>query len=217
MEPDAIHTIRRTPPKSVGGIRIVDLQLRNVCHSTERPVPEGSLRDSPSRSACSHNTQTPLNPPRFSTTLVGNESVLQRSGEGGTAPQGRKSALERLSLSGERLPLLQDGVANAASGRLQEVNFQMMEENLPLSAGAKSFSSSSMHLSQQERTPQQGITDRSPIRTLSEDRIHVSLRLGPFQSTDSDAQLQCDDVPLLSKVSDRLRADTSKKRVGIRE
>lgn len=26
---------------------------------------------------------------------------------------------------------------------------------------------------------QQGITDRSPIRSLSEDRIHVSLRLGP--------------------------------------
>lgn len=64
------------------------------------------------------------------------------------------------------------------------------------------------------------ICDRSPIRTLSEDRIHVSLRLGPLQSetesgeTEDDSHLS--DLPLLSKADGKrvMTKTISKKRTG---
>ncbi|KAF3572710.1 hypothetical protein F2Q69_00058525 [Brassica cretica] len=37
-----------------------------------------------------------------------------------------RSALERLSTPVERVPLLQDGIANEASDRLQEVNIEYL-------------------------------------------------------------------------------------------
>lgn len=43
----------------------------------------------------------------------------------------RRSALERLSGAPDRVPLLQNGVANSDSGRLQEVNVQYLEDALP--------------------------------------------------------------------------------------
>lgn len=48
-----------------------------------------------------------------------------------------------------------------------------------------------------------GPCERSPIRTLSEDRIHVSLRLGPLlsesESGEPDEDSQLSDLPILSK------------------
>ncbi|CAN6801671.1 unnamed protein product, partial [Brassica oleracea] len=110
----------------------------------------------------------------------------QKSGEGKrlSLPETR-SALERLSTPVERVPLLQDGIANAASDRLQEVNIEYLEDTLPLHRSSGSNIPSS---SKAPNMPEVGrfsdAMDRSPIRSLSEDIIHVSLRLGPLNDQD---------------------------------
>lgn len=85
----------------------------------------------------------------------------------------------------ERVPLLQDGIANAASDRLQEVNIEYLEDTLPLHRSSGSNIPSS---SKAPNMPEVGrfsdAMDRSPIRSLSEDIIHVSLRLGTLNDQD---------------------------------
>lgn len=81
----------------------------------------------------------------------------------------RRPALERLSLPSNRdsLPCNEDGTTG--SGFLQDVDDQYFEEtmgDLPFDKAGASGSKPSQAAS-------------SPIRTLSEDRIHVSMRLGP--------------------------------------
>lgn len=92
-----------------------------------------------------------------------------------------RSALERLSSPVERVPLLQDGFANAASGRLQDVNIEFLEDTLPLQrSNGSNIPSSSKGRIMPEGGRLSDAMDRSPIRSLCEDRIHVSLRLGPL-------------------------------------
>ncbi|CAN6859739.1 unnamed protein product [Brassica oleracea] len=86
----------------------------------------------------------------------------------------RRSALERLSGAPDRFPLLQNGVANSDSGRLQE----LMRPSSSKAAGGELA-----HIE---------MKGHSPIRTLSEDRTHVSLRLGPLPTDDSP-------LPILAK------------------
>lgn len=101
--------------------------------------------------------------------------------EEGNPSHERRSALKRLSLPKERVPLLQDGVANAESGRLQEVDNQYLEENLTVHlSGGSNLPSSSRNPENTTRDQYDPSQDRFPIRTLSEDRLHVSLRLGPL-------------------------------------
>ena len=69
---------------------------------------------------------------------------------------------------------------------------------------------------------QQGITDRSPIRSLNEDRIHVSLRLGPGNNPEPDLNgtemmtLRSADVPQLVANAEKGKASIpsgSRKRI----
>ncbi|CAN6850760.1 unnamed protein product [Brassica oleracea] len=194
-------------------------EWRQVADSSQVP------RVTPVRSTRSQNPVTPEQPHQTSHQKSGHRSgkeptQLSASGDnGGSGSQGRKSALQRLSCSGERVPLLQDGIENAASGRLQEVDIQFMEDNLPLLTGDRSVLSTSRNSTLMGHTPDEGITDRSPIRTLSEDRIHVSLRLGPLYPTeDSNHQRRGkraaadDDDPLL--LTNNETAEATKKQGG---
>lgn len=98
----------------------------------------------------------------------------------------RRFALQRISLPSDRIPLLQDGVGNSASGRLQGVSIQDVNENLPTNqSGGSAKTSNSKDPERHDRLVQQWITDRSPIRTLSDDIIHVSLRLGTVSEPDA--------------------------------
>ncbi|KAH0921311.1 hypothetical protein HID58_021329 [Brassica napus] len=158
-----------------------------------RPVAEGLKSTTPARSSYSKVSHTPSPRPQREgiSTQAGSAETNNKSVDGSIPSHERRSALERLSLPTERVPLLQDGVANSASGRLQEVDIQYLEDNLPLpQSGGINVASSS----KQQRTPimdqQEGFVDRSPIRTLSEDRIHVSLRLGPMMSSPVDRNTQ---------------------------
>ncbi|CAG7879970.1 unnamed protein product, partial [Brassica rapa] len=158
-----------------------------------RPVAEGLKSTTPARSSYSKVSHTPSPRPQREgiSTQAGSAETNNKSVDGSIPSHERRSALERLSLPTERVPLLQDGVANSASGRLQEVDIQYLEDNLPFpQSGGINVASSS----KQQRTPimdqQEGFVDRSPIRTLSEDRIHVSLRLGPMMSSPVDRNTQ---------------------------
>ncbi|CAN6929933.1 unnamed protein product, partial [Brassica oleracea var. botrytis] len=204
---------RGTPAASQGASSHESSHTRNTSNSQRsewRRVTDAGHREPPSRSILGQNPVTPQKSPQFEGLAA--ERATNHSDDRGNELRGRKSALERLSYSGERVTLLQEGVANVASGRLQEVNG---DHNIP---------SNLKHQRLPEQNPPQGITDRSPIRTLSEDRIHVSLRLGPVFSPEENAATlhkgkratAFDDVPLLGNVLNRTTAATSSKRPGQR-
>ncbi|KAH0869630.1 hypothetical protein HID58_076652 [Brassica napus] len=94
----------------------------------------------------------------------------------------RRSALERLSASKERIPLLLDGEANTVSGRLQGVTDHHQED------GRHHHSSGGSSNPSNSRAAGKAPMDQSPIRTLSEDRRHVSLRLGPMGTRKEEIQ-----------------------------
>ncbi|KAF2613099.1 hypothetical protein F2Q70_00013855 [Brassica cretica] len=84
------------------------------------------------------------------------------------------------SFSPTKVPLLHNGVANSESGRLQEVDIQYLEEIFPYQTPEAPSIPSSSRLPPSGERVDAGMLERSPIRTLSEDRAHVSLRLGPL-------------------------------------
>ncbi|WZZ60729.1 hypothetical protein YC2023_060836 [Brassica napus] len=87
----------------------------------------------------------------------------------------------------ERIPLLLDGEANTVSGRLQGVTDHHQED------GRHRHSSGGSSNPSNSRAAGKAPMDQSPIRTLSEDRRHVSLRLGPM--VDSEETI-IEDIPL---------------------
>lgn len=109
----------------------------------------------------------------------------------------RRSALERLFASKDRVPLLLDGEANANSGRLQGISVQQGDDMRQ----HHSSSGSSRHPS--SKAAGKAHVDQSPIRTLSEDRRHVSLRLGPM--LDSEETI-LEDIPLPRRIGEASHA-----------
>ncbi|KAF3545682.1 hypothetical protein DY000_02010567 [Brassica cretica] len=101
-------------------------------------------------------------------------------GEANTASGERRSGLERISVPSSRVPLLHNGVTNSDSGRLQEVDIHYLEEVAPYQTPENLSRPSSSKAPPVMPSFDAGMVKRSPIRTLSEDRAHVSLRLGPL-------------------------------------
>ncbi|KAL0661183.1 hypothetical protein Bca4012_098020 [Brassica carinata] len=172
-----------------------------ISKSVWRPVIGGSHTGVNSKSIQTHGSHTPTPTPRPPREVMSRQATespgsRQKSDEGSIPSQERRSALDRLSLPTERVPLLQDGVANLESGRLQEVDIRYMEDNQMNRSGGNDVPSSS-------RNPPVDVTgkydpnqDRSPIRTLSEDRLYVSLRLGPIFVPESEEDVI---IPITSK------------------
>lgn len=106
--------------------------------------------------------------------------------EGLTLPT-RVPALQRIEPLSvpERTPLLQNGVANSESGRLQEVEIQYMEESFPAHILHSSEQPSSSRLPAKERL---SLPQESPIRTLSEDRRHLASTLPVLPTLQSPAK-----------------------------
>lgn len=141
----------------------------------------------------SHVSHTPSPKPdreQMHTPVIGPHAPSMRSGERSHPHSERRSALERLAGSNERIPLLLDGEANADSGRLQRSNAHVVDDlRHRRSSGGSSKPPS-------PRTAGKTLEDKSPIRTLSEDRRHVFLRLGPM--VDSEETI-IEDIPLPRK------------------
>lgn len=119
---------------------------------------------------------------------TGQDRSLLSRGENSLPSGERRSALERLSGVPDRVPLLHNGIANSDSGRLQDVNIQYLEDAPPYqtppellrASTTKAAAAGSAQEQSQIQTRKQAAREDSPIRTLSEDRAHVSLRLGPM-------------------------------------
>ncbi|KAH0890900.1 hypothetical protein HID58_053329, partial [Brassica napus] len=102
----------------------------------------------------------------------------------------RKSAKEHLSVHISRTSNAKQGESNT-SGRLHDVEVQYLEEvKTPQVQPAAITRPSSLNVFDSGRL---GSFERSPIRTLSEDRLHVSLRHGPLEGENLP------DLPILSK------------------
>ncbi|KAH0904105.1 hypothetical protein HID58_043608, partial [Brassica napus] len=107
--------------------------------------------------------------------------------QGGRTAYLSESADQPRNVSRE-VPLLHNGIANSDSGRLQDVNIQYLEDAPPYqtppellrASTSKAAAAGSAQEQSQIQTRKQAAREDSPIRTLSEDRAHVSLRLGPM-------------------------------------
>ncbi|KAJ4908627.1 Uncharacterized protein Rs2_12285 [Raphanus sativus] len=159
-----------------GTHRSQDSRLQSASpKSIWRQVPRQVTGGDASHSAPSQVSHTP-SPRPHRETMTG--SVSNQTREHSNRSLERRSALERLS--GGRVPLLVNGVANSDSGRLQEVELQYLDDIMsPEPAGRVSLPSSSKKIPAVSPSPSLDDQPSSPIRTLSEDRLHVSLRLGP--------------------------------------
>ncbi|KAG2298907.1 hypothetical protein Bca52824_035379 [Brassica carinata] len=69
-----------------------------------------------------------------------------------------------------------------------EVNIQYLEETIPTGGGSNIPSTSRNPILSSDKK-YDASQDRSPIRTLSEDRVHVSLRLGPLFDSEEEGIL----------------------------
>ena len=163
-----------------------------------RPVASGSKLGSVQNNALSLVSHTPSPRPQReggSSIAVGSPASRLGSGGGSAPSQERRSALNRLSLPNERIPILQDGAANPDSGRLKERDTQSGVEAVP-SPRSGNLPSDPRNLGTTTGTQYDASQDRSPIRTLSEDRVHVSLRLGPLFVSDEEESLNAQLNPI---------------------
>ncbi|KAF3573595.1 hypothetical protein F2Q69_00058502 [Brassica cretica] len=120
-------------------------QSTHTLRTEWRPAATGSQRDTSSKDARPLISHTPSPRPQReggASVLGGSPAVRHASGEISAPSEERRSAVNRLSLTTERVPLLQDGVANVESGRLQEVDTQYLEETVPITGGTSVPSSS---------------------------------------------------------------------------
>lgn len=209
------------------GHRTLNPVARNIWRPVSGPQGEGGYTNS-IQSQVSHTPppqpqQEPMtspasNPQRTPCTTGGTllappsrRSALERlsDGEAHTTSGERRSALARISSPPTRVPLLHNGVANSDSGRLQEVNIQYLEEMFPYhtpEAPSGPSKPSSSRPPPNEPLIDAGMLERSPIRTLSEDRAHVSLRLGPLPDSENN-----NSPPMTLKSAGKKRAPPTRK------
>ncbi|KAF2531397.1 hypothetical protein F2Q70_00033574 [Brassica cretica] len=114
----------------------VSNNVTSTPRQTWRPVAEGSRKGNSDSQGMSQVSHTPSPRPQreeesLQRAITNREN--QNSGNGSARSSERRSAHGRLSLPSPRIPLLQDGVANPKSGRLQEVPIQVLEDNPPCS------------------------------------------------------------------------------------
>lgn len=126
-----------------------------------------------------------------SSTLNSKErrSALERISPAGSlnVPNERQSALHRLSLPSNGIVVPQREDRNSGSANLQDVELHYFEDTMTDAPFVDKTGASS---SKAQQAP------ASPIRTLSEDRRHVSLRLGPVPAESSPSEA----LPIASTV-----------------
>ncbi|KAH0861643.1 hypothetical protein HID58_089905, partial [Brassica napus] len=208
----------RTPIYSRKSPSNRSLQERDTPRLSERggePHTKNSKEDksSPSIEASSNSKRSPPKElalvRRSSLASRLSDPLTQKSTSGERVP-----AKERLSVHTQRTstPDLRDSLSG--SKRRHEDGEIHMEENvLPVNNIINITRPSSSTVFESGRL---GPGDRSPIRTLSEDRIHVSLRLGSLGSETTSEGTDISDLPDLSKAEGKkkLTKPQDRKRVA---
>lgn len=179
-------------------------------HTREPPVLPSKTQKSPARISNSHSHQSPAadaTTPQRRSNLA---SRLSDPREPNTGSEERISARDRLSVHTQRTSQNAKGNSIGSSRQLHEVEIQDFEENLilPITKSITRPSCSTVFDS-----GRLGPCERSPIRTLSEDRIHVSLRLGPLiQSEGDESDSQILELNTLSKAAGKKKMVASQSR-----
>lgn len=168
---------RRTPPRRTSPEQRASAS-GYVSHSRELPVPRVSPKPltSPIREASSRSKHSPAVAPtnQRRTSLA---SRLSDPRDCNSKSDERIPAKARLSVNTQRISFNGRTESKSTSKRLHDVEIQEFENTLPPPFVDSNTRPSSSKLLESGRL---GPCDRSPIRTLSEDRVHVSLRLGPI-------------------------------------
>ncbi|KAH0892797.1 hypothetical protein HID58_055226, partial [Brassica napus] len=160
-----------------------------------RPVQTRSQTGTNSKTSLAQVSHTPSPRPQREGKLLHTPTSHQKSNEESLPFQERRSALDKLSLP-------KKGFLSYKM-ESQTLNQDYLEENLTVhQPGGSNIPSSSRK--QNRVTPDQydPSQDRSTIRTLSEDRLHVSLRLCSFREPDEPME----SIPIAKK---RTRATNS--------
>lgn len=126
----------------------------------------------------------------------------------------RISARDRLSVNTQRTSQAGRTDSNPNSKNLHDVEIQEFEDTLALPTVNSNTRPSSSKVFDSGRL---GPCERSPIRTLSEDRVHVSLRLGPLLlSEEEESEDQQLELMSLSKAAEKKKVGVSqtRKRTG---
>lgn len=179
------------------------------------PEPERS-RISPSKEASSISKRTPPREPVLAERRNSAASRLSDPRSDKVISEERRSAKERLSVQTKRTNNVDMRVTNPDSRNLQDVEVPYLE--LPAPPVPNSTLITRPSSSNVFDTGRLGPCDRSPIRTLSEDRIHVSLRLGTLFSDSDSGDWEVEnqsDVPLLSKAEGKKKAEKTQGRKRI--
>ncbi|CAH8363769.1 unnamed protein product [Eruca vesicaria subsp. sativa] len=183
-----------------------------------RPVASGSQRENPSKSLHSIVSHTPSPRTQREGGSLNRTSTLEsrrKSGNGSATSQERRSALEHLSLPEGRIPLLQDGVANAESGRLQKVDIQLIDEiispNFPGGSNILSGSRNPTPTVEEHYDPNQ---TRSPIRgrfaeSSKEEKLQTSYLYGCLTSSGKEENRE--------KINSKLPRDKCKEKENNKE
>ncbi|KAH0869455.1 hypothetical protein HID58_076477, partial [Brassica napus] len=173
---------RRTPPRREGRDQP---SADYVSHSREPLAPPMHNKPgiSPIREERSRSNQSPGT---NAITVQRRNSIADRLSD----PRGSNSkseericAKDRLSVHTQRTSLNERSESNSNSKHIHNVELQEVDENMHLPVINSITRPSSSNVFDSGRL---GPSERSPIRTLSEDRIHVSLRLGPLLQTETE-------------------------------
>ncbi|KAL0796321.1 hypothetical protein Bca101_067698 [Brassica carinata] len=125
--------------------------------------------------------------------------TLRDEGQGSGSHQSadRPSAKERLSLPSNGKPRLVTQGNSTGSIRLQDIEIQYLEEIMETPRPDNTRASGSKPFGTTRNSP---LDEASPIRSLSEDRRHVSTRLGPLPTSsplDRPPQSRLTDKPVI--------------------
>ncbi|KAH0881765.1 hypothetical protein HID58_057861 [Brassica napus] len=173
---------RRTPPRREGR----DQQSADyVSHSRAPLAPPMHNKPgiSPIREERSRSNQFPGT---NAITVQRRNSIADRLSDplgSNSKSEERICAKDRLSVHTQRTSLNERSESNSNSKHIHNVELQEVDENMHLPVINSITRPSSSNVFDSGRL---GPSERSPIRTLSEDRIHVSLRLGPLLQTETE-------------------------------
>ncbi|KAL0737101.1 hypothetical protein Bca4012_013311 [Brassica carinata] len=205
----SLPSSRRTPPRREPRDH---LPLGHVSRAREVPDSSRSVlpRDSPSKAASSRSNHSPKTGAGSSQKRNSLASRLSDPREISSRSDERISAKERLSVHTQRTSLIGRTESIVNSKQLHAVEIQEFEDALPVPVINSTARPSSSTVFDAGRL---GPSERSPIRTLSEDRVHVSLRLGPFlQPEEDESEDQQMTLAAFSKVAGKRKVGGSQSR-----
>ncbi|KAH0866737.1 hypothetical protein HID58_073759, partial [Brassica napus] len=162
------------------------------------PAPPRQSQVSPAREAISSSHRSPVAAPTLEQRRRNLDSRLSDPRSGNLSTEERISTKERLSVNTRR---------TSGSERTEGEAVPHQDKNkLPISPSSSTRTITAITRPSSStifETGRLGICERSPIRTLSEDRIHVSLRLGPLREDEENEEDNTFDLQLQQTLSSK--------------